>query len=331
MPRPLRVEFTGGCYHVINRGNYRRMIFEGKGASEAFERTLGEAASRYNWLIHAYVVMGNHFHLGIELREPNLSDGMKWLQGTWIRRYNGFRNWVGRPFQGRYKGLLVEPGHCFGQVCHYIHLNPVRAGLVEASRAVDYPWGSLAKFEKKGRPSWLVASTVLEDAGGLADSKAGWRAYREYLEFLSTHEACKRELVAAKMSRGWCVGGGSFRKEMREEARERGASLDRVRFSGLEKEEVLAEREAVWEEKLQRTALEAKVDLGRLPARKSAPEKVLLAAVLKQTTSVSNGWLALRLEMGRPASVSQFVRRWMLDGKRAPEVRDLCERLDQCL
>jgi REP element-mobilizing transposase RayT len=130
MSRPLRVEFSGACYHVINRGNYRRDLFTDKGAAEAFERTLAQAAERFGWLLHAYAMMRNHFHLGLEIAEPNLSEGMKWLQGTWIRRYNGFRHLVGRPFQGRYKALLVEPGMPFGQVCHYIHLNPVRAGVV---------------------------------------------------------------------------------------------------------------------------------------------------------------------------------------------------------
>jgi REP element-mobilizing transposase RayT len=92
---------------VINRGNYRRNLFGGEGAAEAFERTLGEAAKRFGWRVHAYVVMSNHFHLAVELTEPNLSEGMKWLQGTWIRRYNGFRRLIGRPFQGRYKALVV--------------------------------------------------------------------------------------------------------------------------------------------------------------------------------------------------------------------------------
>src|SRR5438477_13073031 len=85
---------------------------------------LGEAAERFGWRVHAYVVMSNHVHLAVELAEPNLSTGMQWLQGTWIRRYNGFRRLIGRPFQGRYKALLVEPGEAFGKVCHYIHLNP---------------------------------------------------------------------------------------------------------------------------------------------------------------------------------------------------------------
>jgi len=135
MPRPWRVEFAGACYHVINRGNYRRDLFRGKGAVEAFEQVLDEAAIRFGWRIHAYMIMSNHFHLGLELGEPNLSAGMKWLQGTWIRRYNAYRRLIGRPFQGRYKSILVETGESFGRVCNYIHLNPVRAGLVEPTAA----------------------------------------------------------------------------------------------------------------------------------------------------------------------------------------------------
>jgi len=323
----LRIEFAGGCYHVINRGNYRRRIFEGKGAADAFERTLDEAARRYGWLIHAYVIMGNHFHLAVELTEPNLSEGMKWLQGTWIRRYNGFRRLAGRPFQGRYKVLIVEPGHCFGQVCHYIHLNPVRAKLVTAKRAHEYAWSSLKRFQEKGRADWLEAGTVLTEAGGLKDTRVGWRKYGEYLEFLAAEETSKRDLVSKRMSRGWCLGSKEFKTEMRKEARERGASLDRVRFEGLEKEEVLAEREEYWEERLADAAQAAGIELKKLPGRKSAPDKCLLAAVMKECTSVSNGWLAERLGMGQPASASQFARRWMQDEKRAKAVRALCRKI----
>ena len=70
MPRLLRVEYAGACYHVINRGNYRRDLFIGEGAAEEFERTLGEAAVRYGWRMHAYVVMRNHFHLAVQTEGP---------------------------------------------------------------------------------------------------------------------------------------------------------------------------------------------------------------------------------------------------------------------
>lgn len=264
---------------------------------------------RFGWRVHAYVVMSNHFHLAVELTEPNLSLGMKWLQGTWIRRYNGFRRLIGRPFQGRYKALLVEPGEALGRVCHYIHLNPVRAKLVKPAEAGRYPWSSLPKFSAK-RPAWLFPNTVLAEAGGLPDTPKGWQKYLGYLEFLAEDESAKKSLVAEKISRGWCVGGREFKLEMRKEHLARGAELER--FAGLEPEAVQAERAELWEERLRALAKLAKIDLPQLPAQKSHPDKVKLAAALKQSTSVPNGWLAQRLQMGQPASASQFVRRHLL-------------------
>lgn len=318
MPRPWRIEFAGACYHVINRGNYRRELFTGKGAADAFERVLAETAVRFRWRVHAYVIMSNHFHLAVEIGEPNLSEGMKWLQGTWIRRYNAFRSLVGRPFQGRYKALLVAPGHALAQVCHYIHLNPVRARVCEATGVASYRWSSLPRFVAKERPEWLEASTALLEAGDLPDSPAGWKRYLEYLEFLSTDGTAKRELVAKHMSRGWCIGDARFKADMQALARERGADLER--FSGLEPELRREHRAAAWEEKLQALARASGTDLTKLSPAKSAPAKTLLAAALKASTSVSNAWLATRLGMGEPASASQFARSRMLDAKGRREV-----------
>lgn len=325
MPRPLRLEFAGGCYHVINRGNYRRSLFHGEGAAEAFERTLGEAALRFSWRVHAYVIMSNHFHLAVELSEPNLSEGMKWLQGTWIRRYNGYRRLIGRPFQGRYKALLVEPGHAFGQVCHYIHLNPVRAKLCLPNEVAKYPWSSLPKFVARCAAAWLTGSTVLAEAGTLADTKRGWQSYLEYLDFLATDEATQKELVAERMSRGWCVGGHEFKQRMKQEARQRGADLDR--FAGLESGAVRLEREELWEERLQAFARAARIRLDELPAPKSHPHKALLAAAMKAATSVANNWLAQRLCMGEPASASQFARRHALQPHGQAAIQALLSRV----
>ena len=325
MPRPLRVEFTGACYHVINRGNYRRTLFSDAGAAAAFERTLSEAALRFRWRLHAYVIMRNHFHLAVELTEPNLSGGMKWLQGTWIRRYNGFRRLVGRPFQGRYKALLVAPGHAFACVCHYIHLNPVRAGLCVPAQAAGYRWSSLPKFPSGKRPPWLAPSTVLLDAGDLSDTPAGWRQYLAYLEFLATDDEAKRELIAERMSRGWCLGDRQFKTDMKAAAAAQGADVER--FAGLDPAEAQRERAELWEERLREIAAQARVNLQALPARKSCREKVLLAAVMKASSSVSNSWLAQRLAMGQPASASQFARRWMLDPKRRTLIESLLSRV----
>ena len=308
MPRKLRLEYAGACYHVINRGNYRRDLFAGEGAAAAFERVLFEACERFGWRLHAFVIMRNHFHLALETPEPNLSAGMKWLQATWVSRFNRWRGVTGRPFQGRFKALHVEPGHSLAQVAHYIHLNPVRAKVVSADRLATFRWSSLHYFPGKNRPSWLVPGTVLTESGDLADSKAGWKCYLGYLAVLAEEETEARERRFAKLSRGWCIGTVKFREALRQELAVR-KGLEVNRFAGLEPEERQAEREAAWEEQLQAASKALRINLAALPARKSAPDKVALAALVKRTTSASNGWLARRLAMGAPASASQFVRR----------------------
>src|SRR6187549_4194464 len=128
MARKLRLEFPGACYHVINRGNYRADIFSSEKTKAAFEACLFEACEKSGWLLHAFVIMRNHYHLVIETPLGNIVTGMHWLQSTFGNRFNRFRGEHGHMFQGRYKALLVEPGDHLGMVCHYVHLNPVRAG-----------------------------------------------------------------------------------------------------------------------------------------------------------------------------------------------------------
>ena len=108
MARRLRIQFPGAIYHVINRGNYRRDLFLSVGEAQAFLETLREARDLMGWHVHAYVLMRNHYHLAVETPEPNLVEGMHWLQSTWATRFNRFRQERGHLFQGRYQSLLIE-------------------------------------------------------------------------------------------------------------------------------------------------------------------------------------------------------------------------------
>ena len=314
MSRKLRLEYPEACYHVINRGNYRRNLFTGEGSAEAFERTLLEACARFGWRLHAFIIMSNHFHLAVETPEPNLSDGMKWLQGTWAMRFNRFRREKGRPFQGRYKAIHVESGHALAQVAHYIHLNPVKAKVLPAERLQEFRWSSLWHFLRKDRPECLEPATVLNESGDLPDTKRGWKRYLDYLSLLAEESPAEREKLYGQMSRGWCVGSKEFREQLKNDLKGQGADLDKLALLGGWRAAWQGEREAEWEKRLQAAAKIGKIDLKELASRKSAPEKVLLAAVLKASSAASNSWLAARLEMGQPASVSQFVRRFRLRG-----------------
>jgi putative transposase len=88
MARKLRLEFPGAIYHVINRGNYRGWVFRTEGAKQAFEACLADAAMRSNWVVHAYVIMGNHYHLAVETPLGNLAAGMQWLPSTFANPFN---------------------------------------------------------------------------------------------------------------------------------------------------------------------------------------------------------------------------------------------------
>jgi REP element-mobilizing transposase RayT len=312
MPRKLRIEYAGACYHIINRGNYRQSIFAGEGAAEAFERCLAETCERCGWRVHAFVIMRNHFHLAVETPQANLSAGMKHLQGTWANRFNRYRGLQGRPFQGRFKALHVEAGHALAQVAHYIHLNPAKARVIAAERSAQFRWSSLWWFPQKKRPAWLVAETVLAEAGNLADTAAGWRRYGDYLAWLGATSVREREEKFGRLSRGWAVGTQTFRQNLLADLQAQGADVEHAARPGESEGDRRTIRDEVWSASLATAATAAGLALDQLGGRKSDPDKVLLAAVLKASTDVSNGWLSARLQMGAPASASQFVRRFHL-------------------
>ena len=163
MPRQVRIEFAGAMYHVMARGDRREPIVQDDEDRSTFVRTLGEASERAGFRVHAYVLMSNHYHLLLETKEANLSQGMGWLQNAFTRRINTRHKLWGHVFGGRYKAILVEPGNCFWALLDYIHLNPVRAGLLQEGDGLEsYRWSSLAPLYRSS-----------QDAAKLAGNRAG--------------------------------------------------------------------------------------------------------------------------------------------------------------
>jgi len=146
MARPLRIQYPGAVYHVMARGNQGQEIFKDDRDRQCFLETLGEACEKTGWTIHAYVLMGNHYHLLVETPEGNLVSGMKWVQGAYTQRYNSRHRLFGHLFQGRYKAAIVDgrDEDYFQVVSTYIHLNPARANLIRvgAERLKGYRWSS---------------------------------------------------------------------------------------------------------------------------------------------------------------------------------------------
>lgn len=297
--RRLRLQFSGAIYHVINRGNYRGGVFATPGAAQAFVDTIDEACPRFGWRLHAYVVIRNHYHLALETPEPNLVEGMHWLQGTFCNRFNSFRGEHGHVFQGRYQSLLVEDPSALARVVNYIHLNPVRANLIPAPQVAEFRWSSLPRFLRFTRSPWLVASSWLA-ALGLADNSGDWRAYVNALGDENVSNPHHHEEFCC----GWAIGTQGWRQAMAKEH----ACL--ALQPGLAAEEVRELRRGRWRAALERglaQCAKTSSDVARDPYR--APWKIELAARLRAEVAAPYAWLSGELSMGKPNSLRTLVMR----------------------
>jgi len=108
MPRPQRIEYPDAYYHVMNRGRGRQAIFHNEAYYQTFLETIKEASSRFGMEVHAYCLMGNHYHLLIKTPLGNLSRCMRHVNGVYTQRYNRLKNTDGSLFRGRFKAVLVE-------------------------------------------------------------------------------------------------------------------------------------------------------------------------------------------------------------------------------
>jgi putative transposase len=143
MARPLRLEFEGALYHIISRGNARQMIFQADSDYQQFLKILGVVVERYAWLVHAYCLLGNHYHLLVETPQPNLSAGMRQLNGMYAQFFSRRHDRPGHLFQGRFKAYVVDKDSYLLELARYIALNPVQAGLVKSPEM--WKWSSYRK------------------------------------------------------------------------------------------------------------------------------------------------------------------------------------------
>lgn len=322
MARPLRFEYPGAMYHVINRGKHRYWVFKDEGARKSFEKALFEACDEHGWILHAYCIMGNHFHLALETPEGNLSSGMAWLQSTFAMRLNRYRKERGHVFQGRFKSIVVEDAQRMARLCHYIHLNPTRAKILSVKSLGGYRHSSLHWLLQgtKGRPRFLEFSAMLDSCGGLKDGPTGRRKYLEYLERLSADEPRQKSLLFDRMSKGWAHGNQAFKNALIED-RKREVE-QRIADGDADREA----KEQLWENALSVCLRELKKDKRGIDSDpKSAHWKVAVCAFLRRRFRCQSIWVSERLNMGTEAGVSRALRR-LREGN-SPEAEKALESL----
>lgn len=165
MARPLRIDDPGCFWHVTSRGNGKADIVHDDSDRLLFLDLLGSAVTRFHWILYAYALMSNHFHLVLETTQPTLSRGMRWLNQSYAQAFNRRHGRVGHLFQGRFGAFLIDKENYFLEVLRYVVLNPVRAGVVAS--AEDGIWTSYpATVGTASPPDWLATDRALLPFGG---------------------------------------------------------------------------------------------------------------------------------------------------------------------
>ncbi|MDD2240722.1 MAG: transposase [Kiritimatiellae bacterium] len=315
MPRKPRVEFAGAVYHVMSRGNHQQKVFRTDEDCEIFLTTLGEVCGRTGWKVHAYILMGNHYHLLLETTEANLVVGMQWLQSTYTKRFNASHREWGHLFQGRYKAIPVEPaGHYFLTVATYIHLNPVRMKGYDfkSKKLQEYSWSSYPAYTGKvSRPEWLSIRRVLDNLG-LADTQAGRRKYGEYMggrveEVRHSDQPWLADENWRNIRRGWFLGGDRFRQEILDRL---DGALKKGKRDSYNGEEVLNHDESRAEALIVAGLAKLGLKESDLAAMiKNCPEKYALAWLVRRNTFVSNGWIKEHLHMGKATNFAELLKK----------------------
>ncbi len=204
MSRPLRIEYPGAWYHVMNRGRRAESIFLDKEDYHRFLVLFKESSELWNVGIAAYCLMPNHYHMLIQTPDANLSRFMRHVNGVYTQRFNRFHGCDGHLFRGRYKSILVDKDAYLLQLVRYIHRNPLEAGLVD--KLDSYEWSSHKGYISRAKKwDWVSRDLVLSML--TTDKRQQRRAYRQFVVKENTEE-----IVQLFEGKGlpWLLGSDRF-------------------------------------------------------------------------------------------------------------------------
>src|SRR6185437_12368516 len=211
MPRRLRIEYEDAIYHVMARGNARQDIVHDDDDRRRLLADLERAVTRSGWLVLGFVVMSNHLHLLVRTPRPNLARGMQAFFSAYAAWAARRRRRPGHLFQGRYKAEMIEDEGYYWTVSRYIHLNPVRAGLV--ARPESWEWSSYPGYvDPARRHPWVAHQSLLDARQGEFGGTDPAAAYRRFTDagLAEPPPSPFREAFG-----GWALGSAQFVDRLR--------------------------------------------------------------------------------------------------------------------
>ncbi len=308
----------------MNRGDRQEPIFVNDVDRQDFLRTLAEACLKTSWQVHAYCLMSNHFHFVLETPNANLIEGMRWFLSSYTIRLNHRQKLFGHVFSGRYKALIVDGSNdgYLGTACDYVHLNPVRAGLLsKEERLLAYPWSSLVWYlaAPEHRPDWIRVDRLLGEHGIQQDTPAGRQEFERQMEKRRLEEA--DEAAEKPFRRGWCLGSDNFKKKMVEMM---DGKLGENHSGELHRQNAEQRANRIISEELARLGWKETDLNSRL---KNDPGRLAIAARLRKETTLTIKWIAARLQMGSTKSAKSVLHRQMAGIVKKPSHHSSDEQL----
>ena len=299
MARRLRIQYPGAIYHVMARGNARQDIVDDDADRRRLLAALEQSVRRSGWVLYAFVFMTNHLHLVLKTPRANLATGMQLFLSSyatwWARRHRA----GGHLFQSRYRNELVEDETYLWVLTRYIHLNPVRAGIVQ--RPEQWPWSSYPGYaRRRDRLDWVAYEELLAAWSGEFGRTDAEASYRRFVTAgivdppaAPWHEARHNWILGSErfVDRLRVIVQGRARRDVRREERLlRGVGLERV---------------------VEAVCQHYGVDQAELARRGSrSPARAALAYVARQHTEATLSDLVPILGLSRPESVPNLSRKF---------------------
>ncbi|MBN2126479.1 MAG: transposase [Deltaproteobacteria bacterium] len=320
MPRKTRIDAPDALHHVIGRGIARNTIFLSDADREDFLDRLGAILSDTKTTCYAWALIPNHFHLLLRTGSVPLSSVMRRLLTGYAVHFNLRHHRCGHLFQNRYKSILCEEDPYLLELLRYIHLNPLRAGLVEDYEGLcRYPYGGHSMILGKGSREWQDTEYVL---GLFAESRA--MARRRYRRFVKEgiEQGKRPELIGGGLLRS--QGGWTGVRALREAGTYQKGD-ERILGQGDFVAQVLADAQEKFERKYRLAAsgytldrlIERVAELLDMPSqeilepgkgRKKVEARSLLCYWAHTELGITQTQLARRLPLNQPA-ISNAVRR----------------------
>jgi putative transposase len=302
------------------RGNGRQDIVRDDADRDRLQQELGRAVGRCGWRVYAFVILPNHFHVVLKTPQPNLARGMQTFLSSYANAWARRHRFCGHVLQGRYRTELVEDETYLWTVTRYVHLNPVRAGLVE--HPAGWRWSSYPGYAHRGRRiEWVASDELLASWEGEFGGSDPAGAYRRYVT-AGLEEPPPSPWSEARQ--GWILGSPEFVARLGELVRGAPPRVPRRESRLIQGVELKRVCEVV--------CRAYQVELSELSRRGSRQEaRAALAYLARQHTEATHGELAELLGVSRPDSVPNLTRRFVRWLAERDEVRERLGELEEQL